>query len=731
MHTVVKRFFVLLAGALFSAAMPAATQRDTVIAALLERIGGRGAAERFVWEVRPEMGARGRDVFEIAARGGKPYVAGSSVLAVATGIGWYLNHTAGVNLTWSCPRADLARRPLPLPGGRERREARVAGRYYLNYCTFSYSAAFWGWERWQQEIDWMALHGVNMPLVAVGIDAVWRDVLRELGYGEADVGRFVAGPAHQAWWLMNNLEGWGGPNPEAWYAWRERLARRVVKRMRAFGMEPVLPGYGGMVPADAGEKLGWDVKDAGRWCGFGRPGFLLPTDPHFAPMAALYYKHLTRLMGTSSLYSIDPFHEGGDVAGVDLPAAYRAIEQAMLRANPGARWVVQSWNENPRPECLRTVERGRLVVLDLFSEGQPKWHEGYGGHSWMFCMLHNFGGRVGMHGRWRAVVEGYFDALARHAPTLVGIGATPEGIGRDPMLYDLLFELPWRSRGEMSGWIDAYVATRYGSSSPELLRAWRALAASVYDCPTRQQGASESVMCARPSLDVRSASTWSTARPYYEPDSVVRAAALLLACGPSLRGSDNFAHDLTDVMRQVLADSAYALSRQIGPAARRGDTAALRRLREAFLRLVLDQDRLLATRPEFMLGRWTSAARRLAQEVCPGDDGYADEMERNARTLITVWGTERAANEGGLHDYANREWAGLLRDFHYARWQRFFDALIEGKPLPTPHEWYEMESAWTRNFSLRYSDTPQGDSYEVARALFSKYYGEPSAFLGE
>ena len=731
MYTILKRFFLLLSVMFLSTPLIATAQRDTIIAGLLERIGGRGAAERFVWEIRPEMSPTGCDVFEIASRDGKPYVAGSSALAVATGIGWYLNHTACVNLTWNRPHADLARLTLPLPKGKERREARVAWRYYLNYCTFSYSTAFWDWERWQQEIDWMALHGVNMPLAAVGTDVVWRNVLHELGYTQAEIDRFIAGPAHQAWWLMNNLEGWGGLNPEQWYTARERLARKIVERMRAFGMEPVLPGYAGMVPADAGEKLDWDVKDAGNWCGFRRPGFLLPTDPHFASMAALYYKYLTRLMGVSSLYSIDPFHEGGNTAGVDLPAAYRAIEQAMLRVNPSARWVVQSWNENPRPECLRTIQSGRLIVLDLFSDGQPKWHDGYGGHDWMFCMLHNFGGRVGVHGRYRAVIDGYYDALSRYPSTLKGIGATPEGIETNPMLYDMLFELPWRSEDEMGGWLEAYVKARYGSSRPELLKAWDALTGSVYDCRTRQQGATESVMCARPSLDVRSVSTWSTAQPYYQADSLVKAAALLLACGHSLRSSDNFAYDLTDVMRQVLADSAYALSRQIAPAARQKDTAALRRLRDSFLQLILDQDRLLATRPEFMLGRWTSAARHLADEVCPGDARYADEMERNARTLITVWGTETAANAGGLHDYANREWAGLLRDFHYVRWQRFFDALIGGKPLPAPGEWYEMEEGWTRNFSLCYADVPQGDSYDVAHALFCKYFGNPSAFLGK
>ena len=35
--------------------------------------------------------------------------------------------------------------------------------------TASYSSAFWDWRRWEREIDWMALHGVNLPLAFTGV----------------------------------------------------------------------------------------------------------------------------------------------------------------------------------------------------------------------------------------------------------------------------------------------------------------------------------------------------------------------------------------------------------------------------------------------------------------------------------------------------------------------------------------------------------------------------------
>lgn len=191
--------------------------------------------------------------------------------------------------------------------------------------------AFWDWERWEKEIDWMALHGINLSLALTGTESVWRNVLLKLGYTKDEINEFVAGPGFTAWWLMNNLEGWGGPNPESWYIRQEKLQKKIVKRMREYGIEPVLPGYCGMVPHNAKEKLGLNVADPGFWCSYHRPAFLQPEDERFEEISALYYKELTKLYGKTGFYAIDPFHEGGSTQGVNLDAAGKAIMKAMKK----------------------------------------------------------------------------------------------------------------------------------------------------------------------------------------------------------------------------------------------------------------------------------------------------------------------------------------------------------------------------------------------------------------
>jgi len=214
---------------------------------LLSRVLPNGKdAKRF--ELRIDKQAS-EQYFTISCNGKKVRVTGSDNIAVATGINWYLQHYAGIDISWNCPTASL---PAKLPVVKEERhKSCVDYRYYLNFCTHSYSMAFWDWERWQQEIDWMALHGVNLPLAITGMEGVWRRVLENYGYSSLDqVNEFVCGSAFYGWFFMNNLTGWGGPQPDSWYRQRTELGRKIFKRMTELGMKPVVPGYVGMVPKD-------------------------------------------------------------------------------------------------------------------------------------------------------------------------------------------------------------------------------------------------------------------------------------------------------------------------------------------------------------------------------------------------------------------------------------------------------------------------------------------------
>lgn len=690
---------------------------------LLERIDRR-ASGKFKIEVVQSR----EDFFELDQAGRKVVVRGNNYVSIATGINWYLKYYAGVHLSWNNMKASLPDR-LPAVPRRERHATALSYRYDFNYCTYSYSMAFWDWERWEREIDWMALHGVNMPLAITGMEVVWRNLLEKLGYSREEIGRFIAGPGFLAWWHMNNLEGWGGPSPDSWYRQQEQLQHRILNRMREFGMDPVFPGYAGMLPADAGKKLGLNVTDPGKWCDYRRPAFLQPTDPSFPRIAALYYAELRRLYGKARFFSMDPFHEGGSSRGVDLALTGEAIMQAIKRAEPEAVWVIMAWQGNPHPAMIDGLKAGDLMVLDLSSENYPMWgdresqcyrEKGFRQHDWLYCMLLNYGGNVGMYGRMDRVIDGFYAARKHeNGRTLRGVGMTMEGIENNPVMYELLMELPWRpEKFTKEEWVRSYVKARYGSDDPKLQEAWRYLAATAYSCPDTRQGTNESVFCARPSGEVSSVSTWGSSKLYYRPEEFRKAAECMLEVAERYRGNNNFEYDLVDVVRQTLADRGNVLLKEVTAAYRAGNRKLFAVRSREFLDLILLQDRLLSSRPDFMLGTWLQQAK--------GKGKNAEEKrlyEWNARTQITIWGNRSAADPGGLHDYAHREWSGLLKDFYYVRWKTWFEELqhrLDGRS-PQKTDWFALEEPWTR-LQNDYPVKAQAEPISTTKEVFKKVF---------
>lgn len=690
---------------------------------LLERID-KGASRKFVIEqVKSET-----DFFELDQKGNKVVVRGNNPVSIATGVNWYLKYYAGIHLSWNGMTAHLPDILPPVPK-KEHHETNLAHRYDFNYCTFSYTMAFWDWERWEQEIDWMALHGINLPLAMVGIDVVWYNMLEKLGYSKDEINEFIAGPAFQGWWLMNNLEGWGGPNPDNWYKQRETLQKQILKRMREYGIHPVLPGYSGMVPHNAKERLGLNVSDPGLWCGYRRPAFLQPTDPRFQEIAGLYYKEMERLYGKADFYSMDPFHEGGNVAGVDLNAAGQAIWQAMKSANPKAVWVIQAWGANPRSKMIENLPAGDLMVLDLFSESRPQWgdpastwyrKEGFGQHDWLYCMLLNYGGNVGLHGKMKHVIDEFYKAKASSfSKTMKGIGMTMEGSENNPVMYELLCELPWRPEAfDKDKWLQSYIKARYGQTNVAVEEAWELLSNTIYNCPPQstQQGTHESVFCARPGHEVYQASSWSEMQPYYNSEDVIRAAGILLSAADSFKGNNNFEYDLTDIVRQAVAEKGRLVYPIMTNAYKADEKELFDRASTRFLELILLQDKLLATRSEFKVGNWIEKARNLGDTT-----EEKDLYEWNARVQITTWGNRTAANNGGLRDYAHKEWNGLLKDFYYNRWKIWIEqqkAQLNGSPAKDI-DFYAIEEKWTQQKNP-YSSQPEGNVLETAKEIYNQ-----------
>ncbi|HVS91324.1 MAG TPA: alpha-N-acetylglucosaminidase [Mucilaginibacter sp.] len=705
----------------------------------------RQDAEDFVGRVVPQAkdhfiiksipAENGKDVFELYSQGGKIVLAGNKNLSIASALSCYLKEFCHADFGWNGDNMHL---PAKLPAVKTKiyRATPYQYRYYLNYCTFNYSASWWDWKRWQHEIDWMALNGINMPLAITGEEAVWRTVYRDMGFTDKQLDGFFSGPAYFSWFWMGNLDAWGGPLPQHWMDTHEALEKKILARERSFGMTPVLPAFTGHVPPAFKDKFPQAKLKKTNWTnGFNDVYILDSDDPMFARIGKKYIEAQTKVYGTDHLYSAETFNENTPPSNdsLYLDAMSKKIYQSMAQADPKAKWVMQAWlfhnnsafwQTKQIKALLNAVPNNGMILLDLYSEEHPVWQktDGYYGKPWIWDMLQNFGGNISLFGRMQHVAADPVAALHDpHAGDMVGIGVTPEGIEQNPALFEMMLTNVWRDKAiDPEAWLDDYAMRRYGKKDGKINEGWKILLNTVYN-GGMTEGGPESIVCARPTLNKEN--EWVHTQLFYDPKELVKAWQLFIGESGKFTNSDGFGYDITDITRQVLANYALPLQQKWAKAYEQKDMAAFKKYSAEFLGLMDDMDKLLGTRKDFLLGRWIAEAR--ANGITPQEK---DLYEFNARDLVTLWGGKNSP----LHEYSCRQWSGLIKGFYKPRWEKFFGYLNSAKgAAPDMKEFDETvknwEWQWVNSHSEHYAPAPQGSSVAIAQALYKKYYAKALA----
>ncbi|MBN2162106.1 MAG: alpha-N-acetylglucosaminidase [Pontiellaceae bacterium] len=683
----------------------------------------------FMLEVIPAAG--GKDVFEIESIGDRVVLRGNTGGSIAAAYYHYLKYFLKCHVSWCGDNLELPNTP-PALDGLIRKEIPYTYRYNYNYCTYSYSMAFWDWERWEKEIDWMALHGINMPLAITGEEAVWREVYRDMGLSDEDLDAFFVGPAYFGWGWMGNLDAWGGPLPQRWIDDQCALQKKILDRERALGMKPVLPAFTGHVPPALLQKFpDAKIQQMRGWSGFDGTYVLDPMDPLFIEIGKAFLIKQTEMFGTDHLYSADTFNEM-DPPSTDLhylADISRTIYRSMAEGDPLAVNVMQGWLflhgnfwQQDRIEAyLGAVPDDRMILLDLFATAKPQWERtnAFGGKPWIWCMLHNWGGKMGMYGRTQAVGQELPSLLTNpDAGRLVGIGLTMEGIGTNPFMYELMTEMAWRTEPvDLEAWTREYVRRRYGKVSPAAEAAWMILIDTLYDCTNKRHGPQGAHYCMRPTPEFSDGS-FVRSELFYDPAEIRKALQLMLDASKQLGDVDPFQYDLVDLARQCMSDLSLEMHREMGAAYENGDAGRFEAIGKKWLQSMLDLDRLLRTRPEFLLGNWLEPAK--ARATSREEKAL---YEWNARSQITLWGPRNSP----LHDYAQKQWSGLMRDFYYPRWEMMIETVAADLRAERRFDRKafdervsRFEESWTKQTNS-YPTAPSGAALTEVRNIFREY----------
>ncbi|TCD70100.1 hypothetical protein EIP91_004829 [Steccherinum ochraceum] len=634
----------------------------------------------------------------------------TTVSACSRGLYTYLTEFGGVDIWWTGSRLDQLPTRLPSVGSPVNGSSIVPWRYHFNTVTFSYTTAFWGFDKWELLLDWLALRGVNLPLAWVGNEYILIQVFKEVGLSDAEINSFLSGPAFQSWNRFGNIQGsWGGALPMQWVEDQFDLQKQLVQRMVELGMTPVLPSFTGFVPATLQNHFpNASIAIGSSWSGFPtsltNDSFLSPSDPLFSQLQASFISKQMKAYGNvSHIYTLDQYNENNPASG-DLDYLRNVTAgtfESLRAADPQAVWLMQGWlffssesfwtNERVEAYLGGVPNPQDMIVLDLYSEAQPQWNRtnNYFGKQWVWCELHGYGGNMGFEGNLEELTQAPLAALNSPNSTMTGMGLTMEGQEGNELVYDILLDQAWSSTPlNTTSYVEKWVARRYIADPlpAAATHAWSTLATTVYaNQDPNSQASIKSILELAPATSglVNRTGHHPTLVPYDTDTSVLPALQLLLQASnasQSLRSSPEFQNDLVDVARQLLANrfiDAYQGLIAVWNSSITSDHA-VRIAGQPLLNILSDMDALLATNENFLLSTWIQDARQWAT-VGPGrlartNQTYAAYLEYNARNQLTLWGPD-----GEINDYASKQWAGLVGQYYKQRWATWIDYLASVK----------------------------------------------------
>lgn len=638
---------------------------DAVVKGFLER-NLPAVKEDIIVSIEPGE----KDYFLITSGDGKLYVKANNCISAFHGIYAYLKTYCNVQLSW-CANTEIKIDRLVMFDGEFSKMIEQKYRVYMNYCTLDYSMCWWDFDRWEKEIDFMAMNGINMPLAVVGTEAVWYETLLQLGFSKTEALQSVSGPAFWAWQLMTNIEGYLPPQDEKYIFERLELGRRILKRYIEFGMFPIQQGFSGHVPALLKQKYPKaKILMQRGWCGYPKTAQLDPLDPLFNRFGTVYLQTMERLFGNYHFIACDPFHEGTPPkkTGQYLSEVGKAINHLYESFDKNSVWVMQAWTM--REGVVRAVPKDRLLILDLNSEKTPK-NKNCWGYPVVSGMLHDFGGKNSMQGKLKKHSKNVYKTLKDNGANVVGTGMFMEGIEQNPVVYDLQFELLTCSEANnIDQWLDNYILRRYGKYDATLRKAWDILLKTCYKSDGYEENEVGSAVAARPQMIPKKTGPCCVVPPYYDTDEFEKAVALFLSVGDAFKDADGYQYDLCDLIRQAMSNRFYNRQIDFAKAYKAKDILSVKKIAKEQLELLNDMDTLLSHRKEFCFSRWINDAHALAT-----DEQEKKYFDLNARTLLTQWGNI-AGNTYALYDYAWREWSGLIKEYYSVRWSKFYEKAI-------------------------------------------------------
>jgi alpha-N-acetylglucosaminidase len=339
-----------------------------------------------------------------------------------------------------------------------------------------------------------------------------------------------------------------------------------------------------------------------------------------------------------------------------------------------------------------------------------------------------------MHGDLGLLASNQFYNAVKLGKNIVGSGLFMEGLGQNPIYYDLAFEMPIHQEPvDLPAWIKDYARRRYGEDSENAYNALMLLRENPYREGTNGVELS-SIVAARPAVRPKKSGPNSGFKIPYDPYSLVLAQQLLLSDADKLGSSDGYRFDIVDVQRQLMSNLGQYIHAKAADAFEARNLKEFDRHSKLFLELLSDLDKVLLTREEY------SFEERLNTAVAWATNEQEYNLyDYNASMHVTQWGGQPEAEV--LFDYGWKEWSGLTREYYLPRWEKFYamlrDCLVTGKKYDEAavpmrngrqslraNEFYSQLADWETEWITtpkKYGEIHHPDELVTVSAAFAKW----------
>lgn len=622
------------------------------------------------------------DTYALSVQDDVLTVEGTSTVALCKGFYDYVLANGYGIASWTGDRLDFPSELEDMP--RKSVTSPFCDRLYYNVCTYGYTTPFWGWDEWEREIDWIALHGFSMPLAPIAGEAILSRVWSKLGLSQEEIDAYFTGPAHFPWMRMGNMTAVDGGMSQEWHRKQIDLQHRINDRMIALGMTPVYQGFAGFVPKAVKEHYPEVDMMTTRWSGH-ESYMLSPVDSLFSVIGTEFIREWEKEFGKGKYYLIDsfneldiPFGEKGSLERHDKLQHYgMTIYNSLAAANPDAVWVMQGWmfgyqRDQWDPQSVEALLNGvpedKLMVIDLAVDfnnyvwkNGNSWDNlsGFFGKPWIWSTVPNFGGRTALKGPLDFYLNGHLGALhSENRGHLTGFGTSPEGVENNEILYELISAAAWSSEEkDLDAFLDAYSKARYGASDSAFTGFWNELRQSVYDNFTNN---ARFLWQQRPAY--HRGETMNINEHYY------KGIESFLSVADEYRDSRLYVADAVQYAALYIAAKADYVLKAANWAVVAGDASKAEALKGLLKEMLLEMDRLLESHPILRIQRWLDMAGESATST-----EEAAAFRKEVKRLVSTW------SGPSLKDYSARVWSGLIRDYYVPRLDYYFTNAMQGK----------------------------------------------------